>query len=723
MVVRRAAAVTLFISLVVLQGSALAAPPSGALPGEVDLTDPPPPAPDKRLGLSSDLAAVSRIARESGTAPALRDAASRQMRTRGDRIVVIVESTDRPAGRGAVSAARGAIEAEHAGLLQAVIPVTALEAVARAPGVRLVRPPLHARALAVSGQGPTATGAGPWHAAGLRGTGAKVAIIDLGFTGYAARQASGDLPADVTTVDLCSGGLSTETAHGTAVAEIVHEMAPAAQLHLICIGTEVQLGLANEYAKTNGIHVVNHSVGWLNSSRGDGGGAAGTPDAIVADARANGILWVNAAGNEAQRHWSGTFLSADGDGWHDFGPGDEVNAVTLNAGVPYCFFLKWDDWSGGLQDFDLYLVRLADGVLVAGSEDAQPPFDPAEALCYIPPSSGAYGLAIWRFSASLAPRFDLFAPDGPNLEHQVAAGSLLEPATSPHVLAVGAICWQNSALEPYSSRGPTIDGRIKPDLAGQDAVSSATYGPFTTCGASGFTGTSAGSPHVAGAAALVKQANATSSPAAVQSFLEGRAVDLGTAGKDSSFGAGRLALGAAPVIGGRGLGIRTGQNLSWSGGTAQLGYAVVRHHPGGADLLPSAGSLLPSDSTGFADSSFTGAWACYALLPIGLDIQAVSDVVCIARETSSGTFPADFTLRLNQSTSATLTWTPPATHTGFILVIGNGVPAIELPAGSTTTTVPLGSIANCFTLVVMNGATSVGWTDLLCALSGQSTFP
>ena len=41
-------------------------------------------------------------------------------------------------------------------------------------------------------------------------------------------------------------------------------------------------------------------------------GRAGTPDAIVADAKANGILWVNAAGNQAQNHWSGNFID-DGD--------------------------------------------------------------------------------------------------------------------------------------------------------------------------------------------------------------------------------------------------------------------------------------------------------------------------------------------------------------------------------------------------------------------------
>jgi hypothetical protein len=57
-------------------------------------------------------------------------------------------------------------------------------------------------------------------------------------------------------------------------------------------------------------------------SRGDGSGGAGRPDAIVADARAQGVLWVNAAGNYAQEHWSGTFFDPDlndeNDDFHDF---------------------------------------------------------------------------------------------------------------------------------------------------------------------------------------------------------------------------------------------------------------------------------------------------------------------------------------------------------------------------------------------------------------------
>src|SRR5207249_11198319 len=151
----------------------------------------------------------------------------------------------------------------------------------------------------VTDEGVAFANATAWQSAGIDGSGVKVAVIDRGFIGYTSAQLSGDLPLSLTTQDFGCNGVATGTSHGTAVASIVYKMAPGAQLYLICAATTVNVGQAKDYAIANGINIVNHSIGWPNSSRGDGNGGAGSPEATVASARANGILWVNAAENQA----------------------------------------------------------------------------------------------------------------------------------------------------------------------------------------------------------------------------------------------------------------------------------------------------------------------------------------------------------------------------------------------------------------------------------------
>ena len=418
--------------------------------------------------------------------------------------------------------------------------------------MRYVRSPLPHFAEAVTDEGVASTNALGVQLSGQTGAGVKVAVIDGGFAGLATAQASGDIPASVTTVDDCSGAFSTATNHGTAVTEVVHKMAPDAQLYLICIGTEVQLAQAETYVKANGITIVNHSIGWFNTSRGDGTGGPGTPDAIVADAAANGILWVNSAGNYATQHWSGNFIS-DGTPTHPWnvfntGTGDIGNEFWLATGQSTCAHLKWDSWPTTAQDYDLYVVRYSDSTIVDGSENTQSGSQPpVEDACYTNTGlSQWFFIAIRRWSATLAPRFDLFLTNA-DLNYQVAAGSVTEPASAPSAFAVGAVCWQGTTIEPFSSRGPTIDNRFKPDISGPDYVSSYTYGAFSSCtGSTGFAGTSAASPHVAGAAALVKGANPSFTPAQIKSYLQTNSIDLGTAGMDNTYGTGLLFLPSLP---------------------------------------------------------------------------------------------------------------------------------------------------------------------------------
>jgi subtilisin family serine protease len=466
--------------------------------------------------------------------------------TRDGRVRVIVETGQPAALRATVSDVGGRIERSWGDLVQVAVPRSGLAALSRSLGVDGVRPPLRMVEDAIGGEEVAASLASAWHEEGLTGKGVKVAVIDGGFQGLAARQAAGELPASVVTRDFCGGRLATATDHGTAVAEIVHEMAPEAELYLLCIDTEVDLAAAAAFAADQGVKVINHSANWFGPVRGDGTGIVGD---IVARARAGGILWVNSAGNYADTHWSGTFSDANGDRIHEWSSnGDVGNSFVWPDGWEICGFLRWDEWPAGISDFDLGLF-LSDGELVAASEEyqtgSQPPF---EALC-VTQETGADLVAFWAiggYSVSTSPRFDLFS-FSPSLQYQTAAGSIGDPGTSPAAFTVGALCWQTRQLEFYSSQGPTIDGRTKPDLAGHDSVSGATYGAFSSC-PSAFAGTSASSPQVAGAAALVKQAYPGYSPDQLRQYLQANALDMGPAGADNETGAGELRLPGPPDV-------------------------------------------------------------------------------------------------------------------------------------------------------------------------------
>jgi len=125
-------------------------------------------------------------------------------------------------------------------LVLALVPVDRLVQVAETvPGVAFVRRPYRPHALAVTSEGVSLTGASAFHSAGYYGQGAKVAIIDLGFQGLTAALNAGELSNVVYTYDYTGSGLEADTEHGTAVAEIVHDMAPQAELYLFKIGNEV----------------------------------------------------------------------------------------------------------------------------------------------------------------------------------------------------------------------------------------------------------------------------------------------------------------------------------------------------------------------------------------------------------------------------------------------------------------------------------------------------
>ena len=129
-------------------------------------------------------------------------------------------------------------------------------------------------------------------------------------------------------------------------------------------------------------------------------------------------------------------------------------------------------------------------------------------------------------------------------------GSITAPGSAIKAITVGAAAeWSNNPaapyysqgpyLAPFSSRGPTEDGRIKPDVIGPGVtIGTASSGSVSLYEV--VDGTSFSTPYVAGVAALLKQAKPAWTQSDVRAAIEGTAVDAGPVGKDNDWGAGLL---------------------------------------------------------------------------------------------------------------------------------------------------------------------------------------
>ncbi len=84
----------------------------------------------------------------------------------------------------------------------------------------------------------------------------------------------------------------------------------------------------------------------------------------------------------------------------------------------------------------------------------------------IAPVSGNYSIKIKKYNASRDNiAFQLFASENLS-KYDIKNSSLGGLASCPEVITVGAVDASNLVLENYSSMGPTIDGRLKPESCG-----------------------------------------------------------------------------------------------------------------------------------------------------------------------------------------------------------------------------------------------------------------
>lgn len=427
--------------------------------------------------------------------------------------------------------------------------------------MELYRMPQTAEALAELAQvskneGVKLMGAEKWQAAGFRGKGVKVGVIDGGFS-YYKKFLGTTLPAglEIKDIDADEGGpgVIDESVHGTAVLEIIYSLAPEANYAAVAVdGSDGQIKKALDYLVIQEkVNIVSVSLGG-HSTAGNGTSAI---DRYIDKLRADyGVVFLFASGNEGAAHYS-AFFNPDADGFHQFVPGVTRMALGNQSSTPLDTYviLNWEQWGldkKQVNDLDVFLVD-KDGKTVRGSsQNAQSVRSPVEEL---PVKLAARQLNYVRVrqKPNTVPytkpfRLHLF---GHNTAFQfsVPQMAVADPADARGVLAVGAIQWEEDRLAYYSSQGPLPDGRFKPEISAPSGVSSRAYNEASV---KVFDGTSAATPEAAGVAAILKGANPKLTTEQLESLLKESVKDLAPAGPDFANGFGRLHIGDLPPAAG-----------------------------------------------------------------------------------------------------------------------------------------------------------------------------
>jgi hypothetical protein len=491
----------------------------------------------------------------------------------GGRVLVDIRHDMNDAGIEGVLAGLGATVYRYlgGGVVEAFVPIERLAELEEVPGVASASPPprlllLQAGAgngqavlplvTTVTGEEVAKTRADEWQAGGNDGTGVKIGVIDVfDLAIWGDAEAASEVPAPTGVICRDNGfpcdiwTAAPGESHGTAVAEILHELVPGAQIYL---GTAVTPGdylNVLDFFAAQGVDVVSHSATWEYDGPGDGTGPAGS---VIDYAAALGMAWINSAGNFAGGgYWRGGWADANANNFIDFSSGNDILQFFCGPALG----VRWDDWIDlNPTDYDVYIwenpADVGTNNFKAFSIDDQTAgAPPMEHFTDDLLNSGCAGPGDVDFLA-----IHMFAPGDGNVGDTLELGlatALQFPSdpfsaaipfgdsANPASLSVGAV---DPPLElnaaSYSSRGPTNDNRIKPDLVAASGVSNFTFGAFH--------GTSASAPTVAGVAALVLDAGLAASAVDLVNFLKSVAVDRGTPGTDNTFGVGELILSDPP---------------------------------------------------------------------------------------------------------------------------------------------------------------------------------
>jgi hypothetical protein len=424
---------------------------------------------------------------------------------------------------------------------------------------------------------------------GYQGQGIRIGVLSDSFdatSGAAADVLSGNLPgpgnpngnATAVTVVEEIAVLTDGADEGRAMLQIVHDLAPKAQLYFASafngdasFATNIQ-ALRNS---PNNCDIIIDDVFYFNESPFQDGIIAQAVNTVTA----GGALYFSSAGNEGNiakgtaGYWEGDFqaggaLTVPGNTKtgtvHSFGVGGATNDLSTSSNGQDVG-LYWSDPAGNsTNDYDEFILDNSLTNVFDSSTDTQSVATPGDPFEFMGPIFTNERLVVFKDNAAAVRAIAVNTFRG-NLQRSTT-GQTHGHSSAVDAFSVAAIdastAYPNAFIgsnpvETFTSDGPrrvffdpagnpitpgnvlfgTSGGAVrnKPDITAADGVSTTLPG---NSGLNPFFGTSAAAPHAGAIAALLKSGNPALTPAQMRTILTTTALDVEGAGYDNISGFG-----------------------------------------------------------------------------------------------------------------------------------------------------------------------------------------
>ncbi|SFC92319.1 S8 family peptidase [Spirosoma endophyticum] len=423
----------------------------------------------------------------------------------------------------------------------------------------------------------------------VTGAGNKVGVLSDSYNALGGAPdgvASGDLPPNVQVLEEIDD-LTNGSDEGRAMAEIVHDVAPGADIAFnSAFNGQVGFALGIINLAKVGCNIIVDDIFYFAEPFFQDGIIAQAVDYV----KSRNVTYFSSAGNSARKSYTSQFLNSgrpspssrtftvEGQA-HDFGNGAITQKITIPAGGEFFPIFQWSDPfystsieqgspKGAQTDMDIYVYYQGALQLGLSSFSNNLNDDPIEGVDIVNNSRAPIEIEIAFVKyAGPDPKLIKWIDYGSGATYQFATNSstTVGHANAAGAIAVGAVRWsqtpeynpalQAPVIETFSSAGgtpilfttygqpiPSVT-RLKPEISAADGGNTTFFGQAFPGGDGdnfpNFFGTSAAAPHAAAVAALLQEKTKNSlSPDEVLLRLRTTAIDMDdplTPGFDTGF--------------------------------------------------------------------------------------------------------------------------------------------------------------------------------------------